>query len=388
MSGCGRTGVSGWAQRIAQSNDATRRTGRWRTVRTLDSGAPATTVSADRRRVASFASNDYLGLSQHPAVVAGAHAALDRYGTGSGAARLIVGGRPIHDELEAALAQWCDRQDALLFPSGYQANVGVIGALARCAPGLVVFSDELNHASIIDGCRLARAEVRVYRHADAGHLGELMAEHLSSGSDTPSVVVTDSVFSMDGDRAPLGEITALCGAHDSLLVVDEAHAVLAGPPPPGSVVVGTLSKTLGSAGGFVAADRDLISLCRNKSRSFIFTTAGTPADAAAALAALDVLGTVEGDLLIDRLRTNVDRLAPGHDSPILPVLLGDERRAVAVADALLERGVLVPAIRPPTVAPGTCRLRVAVSAAHTGEQIDLLREALADLGVTDLGVTE
>lgn len=165
-----------WARRIALHNAATRDVGRWRTVRTLDSGAPATTVSADGRRVATFASNDYLGLSQNAAVVSAAHAALDRYGTGSGAARLIVGGRPIHDELEAALAQWCERHDALLFPSGYQANVGVIGALARCAPGLVVFSDELNHASIIDGCRLARAEIRVFRHADVDHLGELLAD--------------------------------------------------------------------------------------------------------------------------------------------------------------------------------------------------------------------
>ncbi|MEI2696976.1 MAG: 8-amino-7-oxononanoate synthase [Microthrixaceae bacterium] len=371
-----------WARRIALHNAATRDVGRWRTVRTLDSGAPATTVSADGRRVATFASNDYLGLSQNAAVVSAAHAALDRYGTGSGAARLIVGGRPIHDELEAALAQWCERHDALLFPSGYQANVGVIGALARCAPGLVVFSDELNHASIIDGCRLARAEIRVFRHADVDHLGELLAEHAPPGSEQPSIVVTDSVFSMDGDRAPLDEIAGLCASHDTLLVVDEAHAVLADRPPPGSVVVGTLSKTLGSAGGFVAADRELVALCRNTSRSFIFTTAGTPADTAAALAALEVLRSDEGALLVDRLRANVDRLAPGHDSPILPILLGDERRAIAVADALLERGVLVPAIRPPTVAPGTCRLRVAVSAAHTHEQIDLLRETLDDLGVT------
>ena len=182
--------------------------------------------------------------------------------------------------------------------------------------------------------------------------------------------------------APLDEDAGLCTTHDTLLVVDEAHAVLADRPPPGSVVVGTLSKTLGSAGGFVAADRELVALCRNTSRSFIFTTAGTPADTAAALAALEVLRSDEGALLVDRLRANVDRLAPGHDSPILPILLGDERRAIAVADALLERGVLVPAIRPPTVAPGTCRLRVAVSAAHTHEQIDLLRETLDDLGVT------
>jgi 7-keto-8-aminopelargonate synthetase-like enzyme len=195
-------------------------------------------------------------------------------------------------------------------------------------------------------------------------------------------VVSVSVFSMDGDRAPLAALAELCDHHDALLVVDEAHAVLSAAPPAGSVVVGTLSKTLGSIGGFVAGDAAVIDLCRNSSRSFIFTTAGAPADAAAALAALGVLDSAEGGALVDRLRANVERLAPGHGSPILPVLLGSEERAVSVAAELLERGVLVPAIRPPTVAPDTCRLRVAVSAAHTEEQLDLLRDALDDLGVT------
>jgi 7-keto-8-aminopelargonate synthetase-like enzyme len=193
--------------------------------------------------------------------------------------------------------------------------------------------------------------------------------------------VTDSVFSMDGDTAPLDALAGLCADHDALLVVDEAHAVLAAPPPPGAVVVGTLSKTLGALGGFVAAETELVELCRNTARSFIFTTAGAPADAAAALAALRVLRTAEGRALVDRLRRNVELLAPGHDSPILPVVLGSEERAVEVSAALLERGLLVPAIRPPTVAPGTCRLRVAVSAAHTTEQLTELRDTLDELGV-------
>jgi 8-amino-7-oxononanoate synthase len=372
------TGSTGWERRIAERNDTTRAAGRWRTVRSLESGAVATTLSATGDPVVSFASNDYLGLTQHPAPIAAAREAVDRYGTGAGAARLIVGARTVHEQLERELAQWCDRPAALLFPTGYQANLGLLGALAGCAPDTVIFSDELNHASIIDGCRLARAEVVVYRHAAVDHLADLMGAR----SGRPSIVVTDSVFSMDGDVAPLDELARLCEHHDALLVVDEAHAVLADPPPPGAVVVGTLSKTLGAVGGFVAADRATIDRCTNAARSFIFTTAGAPADAAAALAALRVLRSDEGDALRARLRANVDRLAPGHPSPILPILLGSEERAVGVATALLDQGLLVPAIRPPTVAPGTCRLRVAVSAAHTDEQLDQLRVALEELEVT------
>jgi 8-amino-7-oxononanoate synthase len=367
-----------WSERIAGRNDATRAAGRWRSIRSLDDGSPTTTVTATGAPVVTFAANDYLGLSQHPAVVAAAHDALDRYGAGAGAARLIVGSRPVHDELEAELADWCGREAALLFPTGYQANLGVLGALAGCAPDTVICSDELNHASIIDGCRLARAETAVYRHSDVAHLSDLLAERRGR----PAVVVTDSVFSMDGDRAPLDELGELCGAHDALLVVDEAHAVLEDAPPADTVVIGTLSKTLGAAGGFVAGDRQVVDLCRNVSRSFIFTTAGTPADAAAALAALRVLRSAEGAELLARLRANVEVLAPGHRSPIVPILLGSEERAVAVSAALADLGLLVPAIRPPTVAPGTCRLRVAVGAAHTTEQLLQLRAALDELEVT------
>ncbi len=369
--------MTGWAGRITAHNDATRAAGRWRSIRPLDSGAPATTMTADGRQVVSFASNDYLGLTQHPDVVAAAAASLERYGAGAGAARLIVGARPVHDELEAELADWFDRPAALLFPTGYQANLGVLGALAAVAPDTVVYSDELNHASIIDGCRLSRAEVVIYRHADVAHLAELMAQRPGG----PALVVTDSVFSMDGDAAPLDQLAGLCADHDALLVVDEAHAVLAAPPPPDAVVVGTLSKTLGAVGGFVAATTEVVELCRNTARSFIFTTAGAPADAAAALVALRVLRSDEGAALVAHLRDNVAVLAPGHDSPILPIVLGSEERAVQVAAGLLERGLLVPAIRPPTVPPGTCRLRVAVSAAHTTEQLTQLRDALDEMGV-------
>ncbi len=370
--------MTSWAERIAARNTAIRDAGRWRTVRALAHGGPDTSLASSGDPVVSFASNDYLGLSRHPRVVAAARAALDEDGAGAGAARLIVGGRPAHDRLEAALADWCERDAALLFPTGYQANVGVLTSLAACAPDAVICSDELNHASIIDGCRQSRARTEVYRHVDVEHLDELLARHAGA----PVIVVTDAVFSMDGDVAPLHALADRCAAAGALLVVDEAHGVLGAPTPPGAVVVGTLSKTLGTIGGFVAADTDVIDLCRNTARSFIFTTAGPPADAAAALAALEVLRSAEGDELRARLRRNVERVAPGHPSPIVAIMLGSEQRALEVSQALLDQGLLVPAIRPPTVAPGTCRLRVALSAEHTDAQLDRLRSALDRLEVT------
>ena len=365
-----------WDDLIAARLDAVRGDGRWRSIRTLDDGGVATVESSTARPVTGFASNDYLGLSQHPAVIAAAVTEAGRSGTGAGAARLIVGGRPVHDRLEAELAAWCGREAALLFPTGYQANVGVLGALASAADGVLICSDELNHASIIDGARLARAEVAVYRHRDLCHLDELLA-----ATDHPAIVVTDAVFSMDGDLAPLDDLAQVCRRRHALLVADEAHAVLGPAAPDGSVVVGTLSKTLGAQGGFVAATRDIVDLCTNVARAFIFTTALAPPSAAAASAALAVLGSSEGAALRARLRHNIDQVSPGHPSPIIPVMLGGENRAMEVSAALLERGLLVPAIRPPTVAPGTCRLRIAISAAHTDGQMAALTDALAEMGV-------
>jgi 8-amino-7-oxononanoate synthase len=333
---------------------------------------------AEGRAVVSFASNDYLGLTQHPAVVAAAHAALDRWGAGSGSARLIVGSRPVHHELEAALADWKRTARALVFPTGFAANLGVLTTFGTS--GATVLSDELNHASIIDGCRLAPARVAVYRHCDLDHVAKLLAD-----ADR-AIVVTDTVFSMDGDQAPVEELAELCARHDALLVLDEAHAVL-GPDPAldgvEAIRVGTLSKSLGALGGFVAAPSSFIDVLVNRARSFIFTTALTPADAAAAGAALAILRSTEGDNLRTRLRELVARVRPGHRSPIIPIVLGDETVAVEASSALLERGLLVPAIRPPTVAPGTSRLRVALSAAHTDAEVARLLEGLAALAGPD-----
>jgi 8-amino-7-oxononanoate synthase len=350
-----------------------RTAGRYRSPRAFDGLGPVGTLG-DGTKVVSFAGNDYLGLSEHPALREAAHEALERWGTGATAARLVVGSRPVHDELEAELAAWKGAEAAVLFGTGFQANLGVVTTFG--GPGTLVVSDELNHASIIDGARLARAEVAVVRHVDVQAV-----EHRLAGHDGPAVVVTDSVFSMDGDLAPVDDLAEVCGRHGALLVLDEAHAVLGPEAPSGAelVRVGTLSKALASVGGFAVADRPLAELLVNRARSYIFTTATPPADSAAALAAVRVVRSAEGDVRRAALRANVERLRPGHPSPIIPVLVGDEGRALAVSDELLRRGLLVPAIRPPTVAPGTCRLRVAVSAAHTDEQLDELADALGVL---------
>jgi 8-amino-7-oxononanoate synthase len=365
-----------WARWVSDELDGIRAAGRWRENQAFDALGPA--GHRDGRTVTSFASNDYLGLSAHPAVLAAAHEAVDRWGTGSTASRLIVGTRPGHAALEAAIADWKGTDRALLFPTGYAANVGVLAALG--GPDVTVLSDELNHASIIDGCRLGRSTVAVYRHGDLDHVAELVGS--VSGR---AIVVTDTVFSMDGDVAPLDGLAQLCAASGALLVLDEAHAVL-GPElveVDGLAVVrvGTLSKTLGALGGWVAADGELVDLLVNRARSYIFTTALSPADTAAGHAALSILRSDEGAALVARLRSIVDRVQPGHPSPIVPIVLGDEERAVKAAADLLEAGILVPAIRPPTVPPGTSRLRIALSAAHTDAMVDSLLAALNDLGL-------
>lgn len=366
-----------WDDIVAAANAGTRDAGQWRSLRTLSGPGPL--VTFEGRDVVSFSSNDYLGLASHPTLIAAAQQAAAEFGTGSGASRLVVGGRPIHDRLEAALAAWKGAEAAVTFPSGFAANLGAIGALVAAAgrDRTVVFSDELNHASIIDGARLSRARVEVYRHVDLDDLAQRLAEHAGQRC----LVASDAVFSMDGDVAPVAELAELCAHHGALLVLDEAHAVL-GPdtPRPGrTVVVGTMSKALGSVGGFVAAPRPIVDLIVNRARSLIFTTAPSPVDAAAALAAVGLVRGDEGRRLTERLRANVALFRPGHPSPIVPVVVGDERRAVGISNALLEAGYLVAAIRPPTVAPGTSRLRVAISAAHERADVIELRERITEL---------
>jgi 8-amino-7-oxononanoate synthase len=357
--------------------------GRWRSLVTFDASGPDGSVDSGRSLL-SFAGNDYLGLSHHPNVVAAAVEATQRWGTGATASRLIVGTRPVHTELEQALADWKHCPAAVVFPTGYQANVGLLTALGSAE--VTIVSDELNHASIIDGCRLARAATLVYRHNDLDHLAALLADVAG-----PALVVTDSVFSMDGDVAPVAALAELCARHgDALLVLDEAHAVTGpgfGPTvdvddlPCPVVRIGTLSKALGAQGGFVAGPVEVIDLLVNRSRPLIYTTGLAPAAAAGALAALAICCSDEGAELARRLRANVDRLVPEHPSPIVAVIVGDERTAVEAAARLADRGLWVPAIRPPTVAPGTSRLRIALSADHTDRHLDQLTAALADQGL-------
>ncbi|MEW6473393.1 MAG: 8-amino-7-oxononanoate synthase [Actinomycetota bacterium] len=366
-----------------------------RRVRALES-ASEPEVILNGRRVLCLASNNYLGLAAHPEVVDAAAEAARRYGAGAGSARLITGGLVLHDELEARLAAFKGTEDAVLFSSGYLANLGTVSALL--GPDDAVFSDELNHASIIDGCRLSRAEVRVYRHADPGHLEEqLAAWRRQAGGHRRALVVTDSVFSMDGDIAPLPEIAAACDRHGAILMVDEAHATgVVGPGGRGAVtgfgldgrvgvVMGTLSKALGAAGGFIAGSADLCAYLRNRARSFIFDTALPPPTVAAALAALAVVEReperpVRARRLAGRLATGLR--AAGYEVPdpaaaVLPVVIGEPEAAVALSTRLLDAGVLVTAIRPPSVPPGTSRLRATVMATHTDAEIDRAAAAFA-----------
>ena len=374
--------MADWDGVASAALDAVVEANQLRRPRDLEGGSPRTALSKTGQSVVSFASNDYLGLTRHPAVRAAARTAIDDYGTGSGSARLIVGSRPVHTRLEERIATWRGAEAAVLFTTGYAANLGVIATMGRWAS--VICSDELNHASIIDGCRLARAPTRVFPHRDPAAVDDLLGR-----SEGPGMVVSDSVFSMDGDLAPIGELSEVCAARGALLVLDDAHLVLDHPeslhPHCRVLRVGTLSKAVGALGGYATGPRTFMDLLVNAARSYIFTTAATPAAAAAAAAAIDVIDSPEGSELKRRLRTNIDRIRPSHPSPIVPIIVGDEDRALAASEALREQGILVPAIRPPTVPAGTSRLRVTVSAAHAGEDLDRLTDALRRAGIDARG---
>jgi glycine C-acetyltransferase/8-amino-7-oxononanoate synthase len=352
----------------------------------LVSGPQGPHVLLDGKPVLILCSNNYLGLADHPRVREAAAEAAMRWGVGAGASRLVSGTMTIHRRLEERLAEFKRRQSALLFGSGFLANAGVIAALAR--PGDVVFSDELNHASIIDGCRLSRAEVFVYDHLDVEHLEWGIAKSEGRGA----LIATDSVFSMDGDVAPLAELVELAHRRRIRLLVDEAHATGAlGPGGRGAlaeagledqvdVIVGTLGKALGSYGAFAACDREMADYLINSVRTFIFSTAPAPPAVAGALAALSLLEA--RPQLVARLKANVAALREelerqgfdvrGCRTQIMPIVIGDAALAVDVCEAALERGVFAQAIRPPTVPPMTSRLRLAVMASH---RVDELRGA-------------
>lgn len=365
----------------------------------LVEGAQGPRVVLDGRPVLLLCSNNYLGLAEHPRVREAAAEAALHWGAGSGASRLISGNMEPHGELEGRLAAFKGYEAALLFGSGYLANLGTISALA--GRDEVVFSDELNHASIVDGCRLARAETFVYRHADVEHL----AWGLRRAAGRGSLIVTDGVFSMDGDVAPLAELAELAGRHGCRLMVDEAHATGAlGPGGRGSVaaaglneevdlVVGTLGKALGAYGAYVCASAELTEYLLNAARPFVFSTAPPPPALAAARAALELL-EAEPDrparLLVNAAGLREALAAEGLDgggsaTQIVPLTVGEPEAAMELCERLLARGVFAQGIRPPTVPPGSSRLRFSVMATH--EPAELRRAAkLTGAAARELGL--
>lgn len=360
-----------------------------RTLRPLDSPA-GPRVIRDGRELWNFASNDYLGLAVHPELVEAFIEGLRTFGAGAAASRLVSGTLPPHRELEDALATAKGTEAALVFSSGFATATGSLPALAGKPDFLVL--DKLCHASLIDGARLSSATIRVFPHNDVAKLDRLLAGIRAKHAGARIIVVTESVFSMDGDLCPLREIVEIKDRHDALLFLDEAHAFgLLGPAGMGLAAelglqdridfqMGTFSKAAGLAGGYLATSAAWRDLLVNRARSFIYSTAPPPALAHATLASLRLIRSAEGDALRERLRENIDLLAPCHPSAVIPRILGDSAAALAAARQLEERGFLVPAIRYPTVPRGTARLRISLSAAHPAAAVEALREALGGSG--------
>ena len=350
-------------------------------------------ITVDGSAYLSFCSNDYLGLANHPRLIAALQEGARQYGVGAGAAHLVSGHFEPHHRLEQALAAFVDKPAALLFSTGYMANLGTVQALA--GKGDTVFADRLNHASLNDAMLLSRAEVKRYRHNDMAQLAQLL-ERTQGGR---KLIITDAVFSMDGDLAPLPELLALCERHDAWLLVDDAHGfgVLGrqgrgslshfGLASPRVICMGTLGKAAGVFGAFVAAERVVIDTLVNHAHSYVYTTATPPSLACATLESLELIG--EGDALREHLRKLIAQLRSGlaglpwklmpSGTAIQPLLIGDNRAAVTLSERLRERGIWVAAIRPPTVPQGTARLRITLSAAHSEDDVGQLVGALHEL---------
>jgi len=371
-----------WQQQLADLEAA----GMRRRLKTVDGQGPQ--VHLDGRPLLLLCSNNYLGIANHPALTDAALAAIRRYGVGSGASRLVSGTLPPHQLLEERLAEFKGTEAALLFNSGYAANTGILQGLL--GPDDLVFSDSLNHASIIDGCRLSQARTVVYPHADMQALRSLM-EQARPGRKGRWLIVTDGVFSMDGDLAPLYELCRIKDDNDALLMVDDAHGTgVLGKHGRGTAEhldcldridlhMGTLGKGLGCAGAYLAADRTVIEALINSSRSFIFSTSLPPAIPAAALAALDLVASAEGADLRRRLERNralfVEQLAAegldllGSRTQIVPILTRQPAVTMAMSERLLQLGIFLQGIRPPTVPEGMCRLRATVMATHSPAEL-------------------
>jgi 8-amino-7-oxononanoate synthase len=337
-----------------------------------------TQVRRGGRTLVSFSCNDYLGLAADPRVKAAAIAAVEAYGAGAGGSRLVTGNHPLLEALEAELARFKGKAAALVFGSGYLANIGITPALAG-ADDLAIL-DERAHACMWAGAKLSGARVLSYRHNDVEALAGLLSRERGAGGR--ALILTERVFSMDGDRAPMAELMALADAHDAWLLVDDAHGlgVIDGDVS-APLEMGTLSKALGSYGGYLCASEPVIDLLRSRARSFVYTTGLPPPSAAAALEALRILEAEperrRRPLMLARRFTSAMNL-PRAESAIVPVIIGEAATALSLSADLEARGFLVAAIRPPTVAPGTARLRIAFSAAHGEQQVDDLAEALGD----------
>lgn len=345
-------------------------------------------VERDGKRLLSFSCNDYLNLTQHPAVKAAAKAAIDRYGAGSGASRLVTGNHPLYAQLESRLCRIKQTEAVVVFGSGYLANAGIIPVLIG-RDGLVL-ADELSHACLFTGAQLSRGTVMAFRHNDVAHVGELLAKHRAEHDR--ALVVTDGVFSMDGDLAPLADLLALANAHDAWLMSDDAHGlgVLGGgrgssfvgnthiPVP---LQMGTLSKAVGAYGGYVCASAPVIDLIRNRARTLIYSTGLPPSCVAAAIAALDLIEREPGYAALPvRKARAFTRSAglPDAQSPIVPVVVGGEESTLAASRLLADEGYLAVPIRPPTVPAGTARLRLTFTAQHPDDQIARLADIVRD----------
>ena len=365
--------------------DALKRQGLLRSLRPVSRPAPPL-IEIDGKTLINFSSNDYLGFSQHPALVQAATEALNNYGTGSTASRLVCGSLDLFHEFEETIARLKKTEASLTFANGYATAMGTIPALV--GKGDTIILDKLSHACLIDAAKLSGATLRVFPHNDLSKL-----ERLLTTSSGRTLIVTESVFSMDGDLAPLAAIVSLKERFGALLLLDEAHAIgVLGPTGQGlaeglglqdqiDFQMGTLGKALGSAGGYLASSREWIDLLINKARSFIYSTAPPPSQAAASLAALNLLQTEEGQAIRAKLKKNISTFNVGRSildapSPIVPHLIGDNEAALAASKKLLDAGFLVPAIRFPTVPRGTARLRITLSAAHSSEQIENLSDVL------------
>ena len=356
--------------------------------------AQDTHIKIEGKTYLSFCSNNYLGLASHPSVVAAVKDAVELYGWGAGASRLVSGNMTLHETLENEISKFKKKDAAIVFPTGYMANLGVITSLV--SNGDLVICDKLNHASIIDGCRLSGADFRVYAHCNMEKLENILKK---SAKYNCKLIVTDSVFSMDGDLAPLPDLVKIAAKYNAMLMVDEAHGTgVFGENGRGVVehydlgnevyvVMGTLSKAIGSLGGYVSGDIDLISYLRNKARTFMYTTALPPAVCAASIAGIKLIQEDPSmrvslwnnvRLIKDKLNSlNINTIS--SESQIIPILIGDAKKAVKVSKLLYDNGILIPAIRPPTVPANSSRLRMTVMSSHTKQDLERLSQTLSDV---------